>query len=99
MVNQRNRNLGAITRGDPDVFATVVRRIKSQDLRLFEYATLSGVHIQFKQRVRCGHGGIAITQARCLRFWIIGKPCHIRRIIKSDTDHFARFTINLSQAG
>ncbi len=99
MINQRNRNLGAITCRYPYVFATVIRRIKSGDLRLLKHTTFPGVHIQFKQCVRGSHGGIAIAQARCLRLWIIGKPGHICRIVKGDPDHFARFTINLPQAG
>mgnify|MGYP007027890138 CR=1 FL=1 len=99
MVNQRNRNLGAITCRYPYVFATVIRRIKSGDLRLLKHTTFPGVHIQFKQCVRGSHGGIAIAQTRCLRLWIIGKPGHIGRIIKGNANDFPGLAVNLPQTG
>ena len=99
MIDQRNRNFDAIPGSDPQVFTAVIRRIKTGYFSLFQHAALAGIHIQFKQSIWRGHGGITVTQSRGFRFWIVGNPGHVGRIIKGNADDFPCLAVNLAQTG
>ena len=99
MVDQRDRDFDAIAGGHPQVFALVAARIQPLYLLLFDHSSFAGIHIQFKQRIRRSHGGIAVAQSRRFGLRIIGKPGDIGRIVKSDPHHLPGLAVNLPQTG
>ena len=99
VIDQRDGHFGAVAGDNPHVLAAIKIGVKPFHLSLLQHPALPGVHVQFKQGVRGGHGGVAVTQARCFRLGVITNPGDIGGIVKGDTDHFAGFTVDLPQTG
>ncbi len=61
VIDQRDGNLYAVARLDPQMFAAVLAGIKAVDLRLLEHPPFTGIHIQLKQRIRRRHRRVAVA--------------------------------------
>ncbi len=99
MVDQRDRHFGAVAGHDPDVLTAIEVSVKAFDLGLLQHLALPGIHIQLKQGVRGGHGGVAVAQPRRFRLRIVPNPGHVGRIVEGNPDDLPGFAIDLAQAG
>ena len=98
-VDQRDRHLNAVAGLNPQMFTAVMAGIETFNLLLLEHPAFTGIHIQLKQRIRRGHRGVAVAQARGFRLRIIGKPGDVGRVIKGNPYRFPGLAVDLPQAG